>query len=85
MERYWFKAKRYGYGWTPATWEGWVVFLVWLVAFIRLTAFFSVQMQISGPGNVYWYVPLVFLITGALVWVSWAKGEPARWRWGEKD
>ena len=21
--KYWFKAKTYGYGWTPATWQGW--------------------------------------------------------------
>ena len=24
MSRYWFKPKRYGYGATPITWEGWV-------------------------------------------------------------
>ena len=23
MTRYWFKPKRYGYGATPVTWEGW--------------------------------------------------------------
>ena len=21
----WFRPKRFGFGWTPATWEGWVV------------------------------------------------------------
>ena len=31
--RYWFPAKRYGWGWgIPATWEGWVV----LTAFVAL-------------------------------------------------
>jgi hypothetical protein len=29
--RYWFPAKRYGWGWgSPATWQGWVVLLAWL-------------------------------------------------------
>ena len=85
MERYWFKAKKYGYGWYPATWEGWVVMAVWLVAFLRITVFFSAQMQLTGPANLYWYAPLVLLITGALVLVSWLKGEPAQWRRGSND
>ena len=28
MSRYWFKPKRYGYGATPITWEGWVFTLL---------------------------------------------------------
>ena len=32
MERKpWFKPKRFGYGWTPASWQGWAVTLVLLV------------------------------------------------------
>ncbi len=85
MERYWFKAKRYGYGWYPATWEGWLVLAVWVVAFFRLTNFFAEQMRATGnAANLYWFVPLLVLISGALWWVSWLKGEPARWRWGGK-
>ena len=31
MERKpWFKPKRFGYGWTPASWQGWAVTLVLL-------------------------------------------------------
>lgn len=83
MERYWFKAKRYGYGWTPSTWQAWVVLAIWFATFLRLTIYFSSQMQISGPDNFYWYLPLVLVITGALLLVCWLKGEPARWRWGD--
>jgi len=25
MSRYWFRPKRYGYGATPVTWEGWAL------------------------------------------------------------
>ena len=43
MERKpWFKPKRFGYGWTPASWQGWAITLavtvlplvgiVWLIA-----------------------------------------------------
>lgn len=27
----WFKPRAFGYGWTPASWEGWAVTLVWMV------------------------------------------------------
>ena len=26
-ERYWFRPKSIGYGWTPITWEGWAITL----------------------------------------------------------
>ena len=26
----WFKRKTYGYGWTPATWQGWLIIAVWI-------------------------------------------------------
>jgi hypothetical protein len=29
---YWFKAKRYGYGWgLPGSWQGWAFFVPWLI------------------------------------------------------
>ncbi len=84
MERHWFKAKRYGYGWYPATWEGWFVMAIWLVALLRLTIVFASQLRTTGGAyNLYWYLPLVLLITGALLLVAWAHGEPAKRRWGD--
>ena len=75
-QRYWFPAKRYGWGWgAPRTWEGWLVL-----------ATFSVVM--IGPAVLFprWAGPLV-LITAAvatplLLWVCLKRGEPTRWRWG---
>ena len=59
---------------------------LWLVAFVRLTFVFAAQAkETNDPGSLYWYLPLVVLITGALILICWAKGEPMRWRWGEKD
>ena len=37
-EGYWFKRKLYGWGWTPATWQGWLVLAVFVVLMI-LNAF----------------------------------------------
>jgi hypothetical protein len=33
--KHWFRVKRYGGGWgIPGTWQGWVVLLLWVAAFI---------------------------------------------------
>jgi hypothetical protein len=75
--KYWFPAKRYGWGWTiPNTWQGWVV----LAAFVALLVIGSIVLP---PGRQLWlYLAYVAVLCGLLTAVCWLKGEPARWRWG---
>lgn len=75
--RYWFPAKRYGWGWgPPRTWQGWVV----LVAFFALlpagAAIFPPDEQAG------FFLGYVLVLCGGLLGVCWLKGEPPRWRWG---
>ncbi len=76
--RYWFAAKRYGWGWGPPfTWEGWVV----LAVFIALVAIGpSIVSPARHPGRFAVYVAVLCV---GLVSVCRAKGEPNRWRGGE--
>ncbi len=32
-KKYWFKAKKYGRGWTPSSWRGWLVLVAWVLFF----------------------------------------------------
>ena len=75
--RYWFPAKRYGWGWgLPRTWEGWLTFL----AFIVIQ---SVILCVINPGQqTLLYVSIVAGTAGVLLLICWKKGEPPRWRWG---
>ncbi len=78
--RYWFRAKRYGWGWgLPMTWQGWLV----LVAFIALVAagavLFPPRMMFAA------YLLYIAILCIALVGVCWLKGEPPRWRWGDDE
>ncbi len=73
---HWFKAKRYGYGWYPATWQGWLAMLVWLLLFVGAYVRWNIETQ------TWWFVADVGVSTGALIVVSWYTGEEARWRWG---
>ena len=73
----WFKRKKYGYGWTPVTRQGWAVIIAWIILFYLL---------ITQTSDV-WFVKLttaIFMI-GILIYISYKKGEKPRWQWGEKD
>jgi hypothetical protein len=75
MNKIWFKRKLYGWGWTPATWEGWLVILVWFVLFVSLVKKMDHE----------WIKNTLFIIisTGLLVYISYKKGEKPRWQWGK--
>lgn len=78
-QRYWFPAKRYGWGWGPPnTWQGWLVIFIWLAVLMPITLWLASRNQT---------VPLLVFITGmiaALTVIGYIKGEPPRWRWGGK-
>ena len=72
----WFKAKRYGWGWTPSTWQGWAVMVVFVVAFTAWLAWW-----VNGERHPLGMLPLLVL-TAALILICWKTGEPPRWQWG---
>jgi len=74
MDKIWFKRKLYGWGWTPVTWEGWLVILVWFVLFVSLIKKFDHE----------WLKNLVFIFisVGILILICYKKGEKPRWQWG---
>ena len=39
MAEYWFKPKRYGYGATPVTWQGWAVTLGTVLAMVAVSLY----------------------------------------------
>lgn len=77
---YWFKAKVFGWGWTPVTWQGWVVTLVYiaLIFLFSLTINeFSVDREV-----LFTFVLPVFLLTIIFIFIAYKKGEKPSWRWG---
>ena len=78
--RYWFPAKRYGWGWgLPMTWQGWAV----LIAFIGLVA--AGAFLFPPRKGLAAYLVYVAVLVVALSAICWLKGEPLRWRWREDD
>ena len=74
---YWFRAKRYGYGWGfPVTWQGWVVMAVFLLVLLGAG-------RLLMPQHVGAFLAVALLASVGLIAVCFAKGEPTRWRWGD--
>jgi hypothetical protein len=75
---YWFPAKTYGWGWgLPITWQGWVVFLAYLLSLPLGYFWFPPQQKLLG------FMVYTHVATAVLVFICWFKGEPPRWRWGK--
>jgi hypothetical protein len=75
---YWFPAKRYGWGWgPPITWQGWTVFVSWLIVFFSGVGYFIAR---HSALHVVFAAAMVILLLAICYW----KGEPPKWRWGSE-
>ncbi len=83
MAEYWFKPKRYGYGATPVTWQGWAVTLGTVCAMV------AVSLCLRLTAKSLWSLPALILFdvaaVAALGIISYRKTDGAgRWRWGDR-
>ena len=76
----WFKRKRYGWGWVPCTWQGWLVVGIYIVGVIKIAQNLFPDSGASSPNR--------FLV-GVAIWtivlwiIAYRTGESPRWQWGE--
>ncbi|MGO8918636.1 MAG: hypothetical protein ACLQJR_22265 [Stellaceae bacterium] len=85
MTKLWFQARRYGWGWTPVTVEGWLVMSLFLAAVIVSTGVFLYRVRSAGDllaATITFLLSLAILVA-ALVVICWMTGERPRWRWGD--
>jgi len=78
--RYWYAAKRYGWGWgPPTTWHGWVVSILIIAAIVAPARFFL------RPDRIGKYLVYVAVLAAVQLLVCYLTGPPPRWRWGGSD
>jgi hypothetical protein len=74
-DKFWFPAKKYGYGWgPPKSWQGWVVIAMF---FVLVGAGALVLLPGEHTLNFLFYVITLCVV---LSFVCWLKGEKPRWR-----
>lgn len=71
----WFKAKIYGWGWYPVTWQGWLITCIFVI--LILITPFSLEKQ---PFLFFLWFGVLIL---ALILTCKINGEKPRWRWGK--
>ena len=80
VRAYWFRAKRYGWGWgLPLTWQGWAVFIAFICLVVAGAWLFPPHRATMA------FVAYMVALSIILVTVCWMTGEPPRWRWGDED
>ena len=84
-KKLWFKAKRYGWGWYPATIEGWAVTIGYVLVFI-VAEIILARKIVAEPSlnDLFVYGVLVVVATTIIILICIKKGEKPRWRWGDK-
>lgn len=82
QKKLWFKAKTYGWGWTPCTWQGWASLVIFVVGLISEGVSFGtlVDAGIIAPWG--FLLRIAILVTLFLI-VCYTNGEKSRWRWGK--
>lgn len=79
----WFKAKKYGYGWTPSTWQGWLILLFFIVAITG--NFFRIQAYSTDiTDTLISFIPESIVMILLLIYICMLTGEEAKWRWGDE-
>jgi hypothetical protein len=79
---YWFKRKWYGWGWTPATREGWAITILYL--FLVMIFALTLDDNSSTREVLFTFVLPVILLTITFIGVAYKTGEKPKWQWGIK-
>ena len=77
----WFRRKSYGWGWTPSSWQGWLVTFLFVCGILWAVQETGIGTADQEVGKFYL---LLALLSFSLIVIAWRTGEPPRWQWGGK-
>ena len=80
---YWFKRRSYGYGWTPISWQGWMVIGVFLVGLLIAVVLVENLLETERDQGLAIFLFTILWIP-IFIYISAKKGPKARWQWGGK-
>lgn len=80
----WFKRKLYGWGWTPATWQGWTVIGLYILIVFGLISILDI-FGLQSPFENFAFASIMIAVTIVLIAICYKKGESPKWQWGRKE
>lgn len=84
INKLWFAAKKYGWGWYPVSWQAWLITFGYLLLIIFGGSKFDRINEPSLKSTLLFFGWIIFW-TVPLLYICYQKGEAPRWRWGDKD
>jgi len=85
MTRYWFRPKRYGYGATPVTWEGWALTVGVVAAVAMPTVVMNLLVDRTNVGAWLAWAAFILIAVFWMVRISRQRTDGEwRWRWGQR-
>lgn len=79
-KKYWFKRKRYGYGFYPVTKKGWALILIYIILLTVISLMWEKNILINNLT----YTLSTLGLTTILLYLSFKNSPKAKWRWGSK-
>jgi hypothetical protein len=77
----WFKRKKFGWGWTPSTWQGWLITLAF--PFVLAIPIIFIKHWSKFTLNIFY--GYLFSVTAGFFFVLFRFGESPKWSWGDED
>ena len=91
----WFRAKYYGWGWYPSSWQGWAITagyaVAYIISIILFMAWLGSAKQAAGALTarpvllaMLEFALWIAFLSYTLIRICYRTGEPPHWRWGSK-
>lgn len=80
----WFKRRRYGWGWTPVTWQGWTALVAALLIVVADTAFAISAGEQPAAWQVVVFMAILIAVIAGLLTISYRHGPKPKWRSGPR-
>ena len=82
---YWFKRKRYGWGFAPVSWQGWIVVIDFVVLAVGgAILLLPGSSQQATTSQILRFLGYLAVLTGLILYISLVRSPKPRWRWGKK-
>ena len=81
-KKIWFRAKNYGWGWYPVSWQGWLVMLVWIAFLVKIFIKADLASHSGSDTLINFAIPFI-VSTIIFLAICYKKGEKPEWRWGK--
>lgn len=82
--KYWFKRRRYGYGWTPVTWQGFLIVILGLAAIIIAAFQLPNKPAQPTPDQLAMFYGVCAVVIVIFIVAGYLKSPKPHWRWGKR-